>query len=89
VSNRVLKHRLTTSVCKIETSEYARVLSVQEQDGEITLWVLDHVDGARRNRTFRQVMTGQVVPPRAAIYHGTVVMHEGAFVAHVFEDVAT
>lgn len=87
MTDRVLKHRLDTSICKIETSEYAPVLSVQNVDEEIFMWVLDHVDGARRKRTFRQVMTGQAVPPKAAIYHGTVLLDGGAFVVHVFEDV--
>jgi hypothetical protein len=87
MTDRILKHRLDTSVCMIETSDRARVLSVQNVGEEIFMWVLDHVEGARRKRTFRQVMTGQVVPPKAAIYHGTVLLDGGAYVVHVFEDV--
>ncbi len=88
---RVLKHALSietpTRVVLTAGDAGPHVLSVQAQGNEIMIWALHDDTHEPRVCTFRVVLTGEELPPRACVYHGTVLLNGGGFVAHVFEDV--
>lgn len=74
-------------VTRIELPASAEVLSVDVQHGDVVLWAsVNPDDQFKTSRRFAIVPTGGTVPngglsPR---FLGTVLMHEGAFVWHVF-----
>ncbi len=71
---------------EIEMPEGAEVLSVAEQKGEPVLWVrVNRTAELYEGRTFRLVGTGDVVPDQDARFIGTLAMHDGEVVQHVFE----
>jgi hypothetical protein len=88
VTHRIFKYELeVTDEQQILLPEHARILSVQVQNGRLCLWALVN-DGAltNRRRTFRVVGTGHPVPDNEYLaFLGTVQMHGGALVFHVFE----
>lgn len=62
---------------------FAKVLCVQEQRGEICLWASVTPDGDIQERTFDVAVTGGHAP--TGEYVGTVQLHGGDLVLHVFE----
>lgn len=62
----------------------AQVLSVQEQEGALTLWALVDPKAANVRRTFVVAITGGEVGDRQITHLGTVQF--GGYVAHIFED---
>ena len=66
----------------------ARILSAQEQHGDVTLWALVPIDPDAPTipRTFTTYYTGTSLPADPGQYLGTVQLHHGATVIHVFEE---
>ncbi len=62
-------------------------ICVQEQHGLVALWFKFFQEGILQQRKFEVVCTGQEFEANR-VYLGTVQMHDGAFVCHVFEDVS-
>ncbi len=69
----------------------ARILTAQEQHGDVTLWALldPAPDVVRSPRTFATYYTGTPIPDQPGQYIGTVQLHHGSTVIHVFEESAS
>ncbi len=66
----------------------AEILCVQVQNGVPCIWAKVHSDNPRGNRRFAVYGTGyELVAPRGMqkSYLGTIQLHEGALVFHVYE----
>lgn len=65
----------------------AKILSVHAQGEGISLWALVDVDNADATvvRRFAVVPTGAAVPDGPLSFLGTVLLHGGRLVFHVFE----
>lgn len=68
----------------------ANILCTQEQHGEVTLWAMVNSDPSvsLAVRTFTTYYTGVEMPDDPGTYIGTVQLHNGATVIHVFEELA-
>jgi len=79
------KHHLPTRKTDVESHQGARVLHVAEQHDLVTVWT--EVDTSRPivGRRFYIVPTGGR-PPASATYAGTALLHDGAFVFHVYDE---
>lgn len=62
----------------------ARVLCVDRQDNTLCLWAMVDEDMPKVTKSFRIIGTGHVVPGGTGPYIGSVVLHEGQLVLHVF-----
>lgn len=80
----IWKFSLATGVA-LSLPVNAQVLSVQEQHGVPTMWVMVDQQGETEFREFITVPTGGVVPEGKLRHLGTAVMDGGAFVLHAFE----
>lgn len=67
----------------------AKIVAVQVQDGWITLWAAVYPDAKLVERHFVLIGTGQEAPAAANFeaHVGTVQLHNGTLVLHVFEEV--
>lgn len=84
----VLKYRFDlTDRQTIRAPEGAQTLSVQMQDGKLTMWMLVDPEKPEEDMVFNVVGTGMTVPDGGGYYVGTVQM-SAAFVVHVFREVA-
>jgi hypothetical protein len=63
----------------------AKLLAVQDQNGEPHLWAMVDPSAKTYPRTFRVYGTGHNMPDEPGQYVGTVQMREWAMVVHVFE----
>lgn len=64
----------------------AKVLSVNEQAGHLCLWALVDDVAEKEKRKFSVVGTGHSAPDTDDSKHlGTILMHGGSLVLHVFE----
>ena len=68
----------------IEIPKDAEILSIQNQSGVVTMWVLVDIDAVKIERKFDLFTTGSDVPS-SSIFRGTVQLNQGSFVVHVFE----
>jgi hypothetical protein len=68
----------------IDMPSGATVLALQDQFGMSTLWVQVDPEAPRAERTFEWVGTGHPVPEHGE-YVGTVQVHGGQFVFHLYE----
>jgi hypothetical protein len=82
---RIHKWTLQSKGEQIIEMRCARILSVQEQGGNLQLWALIDEGLPLQKRVFRVFGTGQDIPSEPLRYIGTVQMDDGALVAHVFE----
>jgi hypothetical protein len=73
----------------ISLPQEAEILSVQEQFGMLTLWVLTTTEVSLwDNRKFHVIETGGVVPDWCKLtYIDTCQLAEGTLVWHIFEEV--
>jgi hypothetical protein len=69
----------------IDMPHGAKLLAVQDQNGEPHLWALVDPSAKTYPRTFRVYGTGHNMPDEPGQYVGTVQMQGGAMVVHVFE----
>lgn len=66
----------------------AKVLSIQVQRGTLALWAhVPDVDAPKVNRCFVGYGTGQSVPKEPGEYIATVLLAQGNFVLHFFEEI--
>ena len=63
----------------------AEILSVHAQRDEICLWMKVDPDAPREPRRFTAYATGGEVPDGPMTFLGSVYMHGGSLVFHVFE----
>lgn len=82
----VYKFRLDIEdITTISMPRGAQILSVQNQNESICLWALVDTEAEKEQRTFRIAGTGHLIREGIKAFLGTVQMHDGIFVAHVFE----
>lgn len=84
----VHKYPLPAHDCLVHMPLGAKVIHADIQGEQICLWA--HVDTKQKKelRRFMIVGTGHTMPEGQKLEHrGTVLMHEGTLVVHVFENV--
>ena len=82
----IWKYPLFPTINKLPFPVGARVLTVQEQDGNLCLWVQVDVNAEREERIFTVYGTGWVMPKNPGTYVGTAQLQSLVF--HVYEEVA-
>lgn len=63
----------------------SKVLSIQVQRGEPTMWALVETDLPKVTREFRVRGTGHEIGDDCGPFIGTFQLHDGALVFHLFE----
>jgi len=66
----------------------ADILHVASQEGKVCIWALVDPSAPKVERRFVVVVTGDSVPPYCGRFHGTVLLHGGTVVLHVWDDIA-
>lgn len=87
MSKVVYKYPLHSHVYNVALPSGAEVLCAKVQNGDICIWAL--VDPAIRDadaRRFLVVGTGQELPEQELKYIDTVLLEQGQWVFHVFEE---
>lgn len=79
----IYKYPLTDEVSVLDLPKEARVLTANEQRGQICVWVLLDPEADTVPRTLRVIGTGWILPGDPGRYIATV--FSGMFVWHVFE----
>jgi hypothetical protein len=78
---------------EIETQEVlmpfdADILSVHNQRNKVCVWALVESDNTtKQKRSFSIYPTGHEIKTSNHFYIGTVLLHEGVLVLHVFENI--
>lgn len=73
----------------VRMPEGAQALCVQTQHGAPQLWARVDIERPPVVHHFRMVGTGHDLGTNVGRYVGTVQLHDGALVFHVFEDAAS
>lgn len=82
----VWKYKLRlTDTQTIEVPKGGEILSAQSQYGDICLWVLLDPDSAKERREIEIYGTGNPIHDAERKFIGTVQLHGGSLVFHVFE----
>jgi len=81
----IYKYTLTSDRTELEMPAGAKVLSVQQQYGEIQLWAMVDPEKAYEWRAFDVYGTGALLPDELGEYVGTVQVGGGEIVLHVFD----
>lgn len=81
---RILKFKLGPTT-RLKLPADAQLLHVQEQDGQLMLWVLAEQNAPLMARIFHVYLTGDEVPDDLT-FVGTATFSGGALVYHVFEE---
>jgi hypothetical protein len=76
---------LSGGYTELTLPEGAKVLSAQVQGGEINLWAEVDSSMPSRKRFFYVYGTGHELPDNPGTFIGTVQLHGGALVFHVYE----
>jgi hypothetical protein len=63
----------------------AKILSVLEQFGDVNMWVLVNPTGEQETRRFSVFTTGDDIHFENLEFVGTVKLHDGRYMVHVFE----
>ncbi len=71
---------------RIEVPCGAKILSVACQCDQICMWALVDPEAEKELRLFAVYGTGHKVPDNPGTFIGTVLMHGGSLVFHVFEE---
>lgn len=74
-----------TDTFTLRLPDEAEVLSVAVQSGSVYLWALLDPSQATEPRRFRLAGTGHPITEELLIFIGTVLLHDGALVFHLFE----
>ena len=72
-------------LCTLAMPKGAQVLSVQAQADRAVLWALVDPEAEREAREFRMLLTGDEFRQEPLSHLGTVQLHDGRYVLHVFE----
>lgn len=70
---------------RIEMPHGAKILSVQAQGDDLVIWAQVAPANSPESRTIQIYGTGMVLDSQPRIHLGTVQMHGGSLVWHVFE----
>lgn len=82
----IFKYKIDNNFLKIEIFKNAKILTVQEQRGEIFIWAEVNTLLDIETREFILIGTGHEIPDYSEInYIGTVQLHNGDLVIHVYE----
>lgn len=86
MSLRILKYPIpANSFFELELPKPARILSIQEQKGELMLWAAGQEGGRTEKRRFTILCTGErFEDPVNQLVYLTTVQH-GILVLHIFE----
>lgn len=77
-----------SDIQEIQMPGGADILSVAEQDGRLCLWALVDPGAIRECRKVWIIVTGNPFPEAVELHFiGTVPMHGGALIWHVFEEI--
>ena len=89
METRIYKYTLkVTNTQEIEMPKSSRILSVQDQNGEINIWAVVWPHMEPEKRTFEIFGTGHALQQDAEhqrTYIGTVITKNGHIVWHIFE----
>jgi hypothetical protein len=88
MNKQIWKYVLSTPPITIEIPKDSKILTVQEQFGEICLWVLVNPTAPKEKRTFEVYGTGHAITYDMGIdrnYISTVQLIGAQLVLHVFE----
>lgn len=85
----ILKYTITEGVTTVlSMREKSEILSVQNQDEYMVIWVLSDDNLPFEERTFETYWTGQSIrDPEKLRYVGTALFDNGNFVSHLFEKI--
>lgn len=82
----IYKYPLTPKAYQVvEMPKHAKILCVQSQNGTPCLWAEVDTDQSTETRTFYVHGTGHELESGVLVYIGTVQLHGGALVFHVYE----
>lgn len=81
----IWKYRVATKTV-LQIPKGGRVLSVDEQNGDIYIWVLANPNAEKEDRTFLVYGTGHDIPDNPMWFVGTVQLMGGKLVFHIFEE---
>lgn len=83
----IYKYEIPVRGATIEMPEPAFVIHLEVQHGRIMAWVLQSSNPSKfKERKFVTVETGMPFIAEGLDWHGTVLLHGGDYVVHVFED---
>lgn len=85
---KIWKYELGVGVTELEIPMDARRLGVGNQQNRPVLWMLVNQENELEKRKFRICMTGAEYDFEELGYIGTVLVDDGAYVLHVFEDIS-
>jgi len=89
MANQIWKYPLTNDVTTLNLPADAVILSAHAQDNKPTLWVQQSITPSTVTvpRQFICIPTGTTMPPLGQLHSfiGTVLLHQDAFVLHVYE----
>lgn len=84
---RLYKYDIAVSdVCEVAMPVGAEILSLQSQRDAICLWAIVDPDAPKQVCRFRVYGTGHPLPDEPGVFIGTVQLHGGSLVFHVFEE---
>lgn len=66
--------------------EGAKILHVAEQAGSICLWAEVETQATQKQRHISVYGTGQRMPDNPGTFIGSVLLHVGALVFHIYEE---
>lgn len=86
MTKRIYKYTLNTSgPTEIRMPLLGEVLSVDDQEGVLFVWVLVNLKVSSGIRTFYTALTGHDLPKPLGHYIGTIQSANGAYVTHIFD----
>jgi hypothetical protein len=87
MANQIWKYPLTNDVTTLNLPAEAVILSAHAQDNKPTIWVQQSPSIVTVPRQFICIPTGTTLPPLGQLHSfiGTVLLHQDAFVVHVYE----
>ncbi len=84
----IWKYELSGGVNAVQMPLGAHPLHVAEQHGRIMLWARVDPDARPTTRTFRVIGTGHIIDGDPGEHVGSLLVNNGAFVFHVFDESA-
>lgn len=80
----IWKYNFTT-YAEFDVPKNAQILDVQLQHNEATIWMLVETEKPKEIRKFITQPTGHELPDYDMLYVGTIQLHNGYLVLHIFE----
>jgi hypothetical protein len=83
---KIFKYRLEIKDCQTVEIPTERILSVEEQNGDVVVYAMVDPEGPKKKYEFRIVVTGHDLPGDIKTYTflGSVKLYMGRLMFHVF-----